>query len=442
MATPSLPPGPRAPALVQLYHFTQRPLPWLDACARRHGDPFTVRFPGLGNFVLVSAPALIKQVFTGDDAILRAGEANAIVEPLVGKHSVLLLDGEPHLRQRRLLSPPMRGERMHAYGALMAEIAAAELARVPRRRPVAIHDAMQAITLDVILRAVFGLEAGARMTSLRALLLAVLEPPPAFLAFLPVRYLDFPGSPFRTFLRRRAAVDRALREVIAARRREPAGADILSLLVAARDEEGAAMTDDELVDELITMLVAGHETTATALSWAVACLLENPATLTRLVAELDGARTAGGSLDLAAVARLEYLDAVVKESLRLRPVIPDVVRKTKAPVELAGHTIPVGTSLAPCIYLAHRRAESFPEPTRFRPERWLGAKVDPYTWLPFGGGIRRCLGMAFAIFEMKIVLGEVLTRTRLRLAGPGPVGTVRRTVTLAPAGGTRVVLDG
>lgn len=437
----ALPPGPREPAIVQLVQFTQRPLEWLDDCARRYGDPFTSHFPGLGAFVLASSPALIKEIFTGDADVLHAGKANAMLEPFVGKHSVLLLDGAPHLRQRRLLSPPMRGERMQAYASLIGEITRAELARMPVGEPFSLHEHMQSITLEVILRAVFGLEEGAHMRSLRSLLLAMLEPPPAIMAFIPVRYLDFPLSPYRTFVKRRAAVTRSLREVIRARRAalaaggEP-GTDILSLLLTARDEDGAPMTEDELCDELVTMLVAGHETTATALSWAFACLLEHRHVAERLRAEIAGEE------DPAALAGVEYLDLVVKETLRLRPVIPDVVRKTQRPVTFAGHELPAGVSLTPCIHLAHRRPESWPDPDRFDPERFRGAKLDPYAWFPFGGGIRRCIGMAFAMYEMKIVLGTILPRVEVRLAKPGTVPVVRRTITLAPKHGTRVILEG
>ena len=439
----SLPPGPRAPAIVQLLEFTYRPTAWLEACARRYGDPFTARFPGLGTFVLCSAPALVKQIFTGDDDALLAGKANAIVEPIVGRHSVLLQDGPPHLRQRRLLSPPMRGERMHAYGGLIARITADELARMPRGRPFAIHAHLQAITLDVILRAVFGLDEQAARGELRARLVELLQPPPALMTFVPVRYLDFPGSPYRTFLARREQVDRELRRILRARMAAGPGdgTDVLSLLLAARDERGAPMTEDELRDQLMTMLIAGHETTATALSWAFALILDHPAIEARLRAELDGVRAPDGALDPAAVAGLDYLDAVVKETLRLRPVIPDVVRELQRPMRFAGFELPAGVMLTPTIYLTHRRPELYPEPTRFRPERWLGAKVDPYAWFPFGGGIRRCLGMAFALYEMKQVLARVLVDARPRLARPGPVRTIRRTVSLAPAGGTRVILD-
>lgn len=438
----SLPPGPRQPSFVQLLQFVQRPLPWMDACARRYGDPFTARFAGLGDFVLLAAPDLIKQVFTGDADVLHAGKANAILEPMVGSNSVLLLDGAPHLRQRRLLLPPLRGERMFAYAQLMAEIATAAADRMPIGEPFALHPIMQSITLEVIMRAVFGLEQGARMDELRGLLVELLEPPPAIMVFLPVKYLDFPLSPYRTFLRRRAAVDRVLRGIVRARMAstDPPGTDILSLLLSARDEAGVAMTEDELRDELITMLVAGHETTATSLSWAFACLLEHPEAGARLAAELDGVRSSGGGVHPEALNDLEYLDAAVKETLRLRPILPDVVRKVQAPFQLGGYTIPPGVSLTPCIYLAHRRPEAYPEPERFRPERFLGARLDPYTWLPFGGGIRRCLGMAFALYEMKIVVGVMWSRLRLRLASPGPVRVVRRTFTLAPRGGTRVVV--
>jgi cytochrome P450 len=437
----SLPPGPRAPGIVQLLQFTQRPVPWLEECGRKYGDAFTVKFPGLGDFVLVSSPALIREIFTGDSDVLHAGKANILLEPFVGKHSVLLLDGAPHLRQRRLLSPPMRGERMQAYAALIGEITRAELAKMPVGRPFSMHEHMQSITLEVILRAVFGLEQGAQMQALRVLLVKMLEPPPAIMAFVPVRYLDFPFSPYRDFVKARLGVIAALRDVIRARRVAldaggTAGTDVLSLLMAARDEDGAPMTEDELCDELITMLVAGHETTATALSWAFAVLLEHRDVAARVCDEV-----AGKADDPAALAQVEYLDLVVKETLRMRPIIPDVVRKTQRPMTFAGYDLPAGVGLTPVITLAHMREESWPEPRRFDPERFRGAKIDPYAWLPFGGGIRKCLGMAFAMYEMKIVLGMILPRVTMRLARPGSVPIVRRTITLAPKGGTRVVMS-
>lgn len=441
-----LPPGPPGPAFLQTLGYTYWTFPFFERCARRYGDPFTLRMPGFGSFIMLAAPELIKQVFTGDPEQLHAGKANAVLEPVVGRHSVLLLDGKEHLRQRRLLLPPLHGERMQAYAALMASIASAQIERMPVGARFSIHEHMQAITLQVILRAVFGLDEGAQMDELAALLVEFTRPPPSLMIFVPpawLQYGDFPLSPYRAFLRRREKVDRALRAILRQKMAapDPSRTDILALLLSARDEEGRAMTEDELRDELVTMLIAGHETTATALAWVFAFVLQHRDVAARLADELAGAQRADGEIDVAKLTSNEYLDAVVKESLRLRPIVPDVVRRVQSPITIAGYEIPEGAFLTPCIHLAHRRAESWPEPDRFRPERFLGAKIDPYAWLPFGGGIRRCLGMAFALYEMKIVIGVTLLRARLRLATSDPLKVVRRSVTLAPAGGTPVVLE-
>lgn len=436
----SLPPGPREPSVVQLLRFTFQPLEFLEDSLARYGDPFTLRFAGLGNFVLVTAPDLLKQVFTADADELTSGSANKILEPVTGPRSLLLLDGAEHLRMRRLLMPPLHGERMHAYAETMAKAANEEVRHFSSGRPFSLHPHMQAITLEVILRAVFGVEDRARLARLVEVLEKFMKPPPAIFAFAPVLQKDFAFSPMRIFFRRREAVDRELYALIDERQKHPdeSRTDVLALLLAARDEEGKPLTRSELRDELVTMLVAGHETTATSLSWTIACLLENPAVLERLEAELAGCVQKDGSIDVAAVVRAEYLDAVVKESLRLRPIVPDVVREVRVPFEFAGHKIPVGTFLTPCIHLAHRQPDVYPEPARFRPERFIGVKPDPYRWFPFGGGIRRCIGMAFALYEMKVVLATILTRTRLRLTRP--VKVIRRTLTLAPSRGTEVEL--
>lgn len=436
------PPVVRTPSIVQLLQFSLRPLEFFDACARRYGDVFTVRLPSFGDYVMLGSPALVKQVFTEDSETLHAGKANALLEPIVGANSVLLLDGKPHLRQRRLLLPPLHGERMHAYAELMAKITRDALRVMPRGEPFSIHGPMQSITLQVILRAVFGLDEGAQMDALATLLTEYLTPPPAIFTFLPLEYADFPLSPYRAFVRRREAVDRELRKILRARMAtpDPTRTDILSLLLSARDEDGRAMSEDELRDELLTMLLAGHETTATALAWTFACILDTPEVSARLDDELARVRGANGEIDIAALVRNEYLDAVVKESLRLRPIIPDVVRRVQQPYRIAGYDVPVGAFLTPCIHLVHRRADLYPEPDRFRPDRFVGVKPDPYAWFPFGGGIRRCLGMAFALYEMKVVLGIILAHAQLRLADQRPIGVVRRGITLAPSGGTRVVL--
>ncbi len=442
-----LPPGPSLPSVVQTLALTYRPLEFFDRCVKRHGDPFTVRMIGFGDFVMVSSPALIKQVFTGDPEALAAGEANAMLEPIVGKNSVLLLDGKAHLRQRRLLLPPLHGDRMLQYTTLMAEIARDAVARMPTATPFSLHPFMQEITLQVILRAVFGLTEGAQLRELATLLTEFTRPPPMWLTFFPTQHLhwtDFPGSPYRTFVQRRDRVDVQIRALIRQRQAAPPHTggprtDVLSLLLEARDEEGAPMTEDELRDELMTMLIAGHETTATSLSWAFALILADGGIEARLAQEL--APLLELPLDRLAAALLEndYLDAVIKESLRLRPILPDVVRRVKVPTRLGDHDIPVGAYLTPCIHLAHQRPESWPDPQRFSPDRFLqGAKLDPYSWLPFGGGIRRCLGMAFALTEMKIVLGVALLRARFTLADRRPPHYERRGITLAPSGGTRV----
>src|SRR5215475_8484994 len=274
----ALPPGPRQPGIAQLLEYTFRPLPFFDRCIRDHGDLFTLRMPGLGDFVMVGSPELVKQVFTADSDTLHAGSANGIIEPLVGPRSVLLLDGPEHLRQRRLLMPPLHGERMQAYAQLIGEITNATIDRWPVGEPFSLHPHMQSITLEVILRAVFGVDGGARSQRLRNLLVEYMRPPPSIFAFVPALQRDFPLSPYRGFLRRRAAVDDELRGIIEARRRAADAAartDVLSLLLGARDENGTPMTDGELRDELVTMLVAGHETTATALSWAIALVLDD-----------------------------------------------------------------------------------------------------------------------------------------------------------------------
>ncbi len=437
----ALPPGPEAHPITQLFRFAYRPLQFLEESQARYGDPFTLRLAGHGSYVSVSSPELIKQVFTGDPDLYRGGEANGVLEPIFGKSSVMLLDGAAHTRQRKLLMPPLHGERMRAYAQLMAEVTRARLQLMPVGTPFSLHPHTEAITLEIILRAVFGAEAGSEFERLRQSLLALLVVPPTFFVFVPVRYVDFPLSPYRAFLARREAVARDLRALAERRRADgyEGKSDVLSLMLSARDEDGRPMTDGEVSDQLITMLLAGHETTATALSWAFASIFGDAQVSARLHAELEGARDSNGDLDPVAVTRLDYLDAVVKETLRLRPILPDVVRRLSAPVVLGGHEIPAGVNLMLSIYLAHRRPETYPDPTHFKPERFLGAKLDPNAWFPFGGGVRRCIGLAFALYEMKVVLAQLLLGARFRLASP--TKAVRRGVTLAPSGGTRVVID-
>jgi cytochrome P450 len=430
------PPGPRLPALVQTLLWVLRPTQFLEWCWRRYGDPFTLRLSHVGELVVLADPAAIKAVFTGDPDLLLAGEGNRVLEPVVGRHSVLLLDGAEHLRHRRLLLPPFHGARMHHYGARIAEITRRELDRWPVGVPLALRPSMQAITLEVILRVVFGIEEAARLAEIRGLLqrtldLAASRPLLFLLLWLPRSYTRRPWGPRARFQQALARVDALLLDEIGRRRQAPATAgrdDILSLLLEARDEHGALLTDGELRDELMTLLVAGHETTATALAWAFERLLRAPDALARLQGELA---QGGGA----------YLDAVLKETLRLRPIIPIVVRRLAAPLGLQGYALPTGAHVAPCIYLVQRRPDVYPDPAAFRPERFLDRPADPYAWIPFGGGVRRCLGASFATYEMEVVLATVLAEARLRPARRAAEPIRRRSLTFAPARDGVVVLE-
>ncbi len=440
-----LPPGPTSPPLLQAMRWIQWPMPFLDECARRFGDTFTIRLPAAPPLVMFSHPDAIKAIFTGDEDDLRAGEANARLLPILGNRSLLILDGAEHLHERRLLQPPFHGDRMLAYGTVMRDIAAAAVARWPVGRPFAVHPEMQGVTLDVILRAVFGLDEGPAKRDLRAGLVELLtlgSNPQMLLAVQESSRNGAAAGPATRFFAARARVDRQLFAEIAARRTADVHgrADILSLLLQATDEDGRPLDDQALRDELMTMLLAGHETTATALAWAVSHVVGDARVRGRLLEELHGAGPA--PLDPQHVVRLDYLDAVCRETLRLTPIVPLVGRRLVRPMRMGGVDLPAGVVAAPCIYLAHRRAERWPEPARFRPERFLETKPTPYEFLPFGGGVRRCLGMAFALVEMKIVLAEVLSRVELRAAPGYQVRVVRRSVTLAPAEGMPVVVDG
>ncbi len=426
----SLPPGPRWPGLVQGLQWIYRPIPFMEACARRYGDWFTVRLPRGMTFVFTSEPEAVRQIFAGDPDAFHAGPVNVIVKPLLGAHSLLLLDGKAHRAERRLMMPPFHGERMQAYGEAMRGIIGGAMARFPRGRPFPIHPEMQAVTLDVILRTVFG---AAGETPLKGLLKALLDvsADPAALMFaspdgtVPWLRLQLALgrlSPWGRVAAIQRRVDDALFAEIARRRRGPAGDDILSLLLASRYEDGRPMTDQDLRDELLTLLVAGHETTATALSWAVSRLVRHPEAAARL-------------------GEPDYLDAFIKETLRLHPIVPLVGRYLTKPAAIAGRELPAGASVTPCIYLTHRRPDIWPDPERFDPERFLDTRVPPQHFYPFGGGARRCLGMAFALYEMKVILGEMVGSLKFQ-PSPGYAPRVaRRGITFAPSEGMPVIAN-
>jgi cytochrome P450 len=416
-----------------------RPGSFMERCARRHGDPCTVRLGGFGpdgdtrNVVLVSDPATIKSIFTGGGDFARVFDSRVSMAPMFGERSILLIDGDPHMRQRKLMLPPFHGERMTRYGELMAEITDAELDRWEPGRPFALQPRMQAITLDVILRAVFGLDAGPDRDEVRErieLLLAEVANP---LGELVLGLPPVVRAPIlRMFQRKVDEANEVLYREIARRRDDPRleeRDDILSLLLLARDADGEPMTDAELRDQLVALLLAGHETTATSMAWTFELLFRHPAVHRRLEAECATEEGDGA-----------YLDAVIQESLRLYPPIPVIDRTLAVPFEVAGYELPPGTVLAPCIYLAHRRADVYPDPTSFRPERFLGSKPETYSWIPFGGGIRRCIGASFATFEMKVVMTRILRRATLRAASARPEKIGRRAIVIAPRRGTRAVL--
>lgn len=423
----TLPPGPRVPRPIQLARWIARPSPFLDASRARYGDVFTLRLAGETPWIILADPELIRTVFTGDPRLLHAGEANHILLPVLGPHSVLLLDEDAHLAQRRLLLPPFHGERLRGSAELMRELAEREVGGWPSREAFPLLPRLQALTLEVILRVVFGLHEPARLARMRAALqamLAWLTSPRQFfmLAALGPDRVDRLGLVRRAL----APVDALIYEEIADRRRGHAGADdVLSLLLDARHEDGAPMSDPELRDELLTLLLAGHETTASGLAWALERLLRHPQAWERLQAG-DGA----------------YAEAVVKETLRIRPVLALVLRKLTAPMELGAHALPAGVALAPCIHLLHRRADLYPDPLAFRPERFLEAQPSAYAWIPFGGGVRRCLGASFAQLEMRVVLEAVARHAALAPVRPEGERVVRRAITLTPERGALAVREG
>jgi cytochrome P450 len=425
------PPGPRAPGIAQLLHYARDPLGFLSVYQRRYGDIFSVRFPYFGRIVYVAQPDLVKALFTGDPAVFHAGEANAtVLEPALGPNSVLTLDDAPHLRQRKLLLPPFHGERVERYGELIREITRREMESWPVGEPFAMRPHTQRITLAVIMRAVFGVHDEERLGRFEGLIDDFARRVGLVASVPPLRRDLGRLSPWGRFVRSRQALDAFIYEEIALRRAEAETEerdDVLSLLLAARDEEGEPMSDRELRDEMVTVLGAGHETTATGLAWAVELLAHNPAVLAKL-------------RDSLAAGEEDYLGATVKETLRARPVIVDVGRKLTAPATIGGYELEAGSFVLAAIAALHYREDSFPEPEAFRPERFLDTKVDNYAWIPFGGGVRRCIGAAFAEYEMRTILREFVERADLRSADAKPEKVKIRNITLVPAKGTRVRL--
>jgi cytochrome P450 len=423
----TLPPGPRLPSMLQTIGWWNRPTVYVERLRARYGKRFTMRLLGQPPSVVLSDPEDLRELFAAPPDVLHPGEGARILEPIVGRNSVILLDEAPHLEQRKLLLPAFHGERMQRLAGLMTELTDRELDSWPTDAPVTLHERLQNLTMEIILRTVFGLDEGARLESLRDRLTSILSFGDSPISLLPPAQRLLAGrGRFGRFEEDRAQVDRELFALIADRRREGGERDdVLAMLLAAEHEDGSPMTDEEIRDELLTALVAGHETTASSLAFAFEQLARRPEVQERLATDPDDDR---------------YLDATINEVLRLRPVLPNAEpRLVKQEVTIGGWTYPPGVVLIASAALVHHDPEIYPEPHAFRPERFLDTKPGTFTWIPFGGGRRRCIGASFALLEMRIVLRAAAERFTIAAAGP-PQRPRRRMITITPGDGARVRL--
>jgi cytochrome P450 len=423
----TLPPGPRLPSLLQTIGWWNRPTVYVERLRERYGARFTMRLLGQPPSVVLSDPDDLRELFMAPPDVLHPGEGARLLEPIVGANSVILLDEAPHMEQRKLMLPAFHGERMQRLTGLMTELTDRELDSWPTDEPVTLHERLQGLTMEIILRTVFGLDEGARLESLRDRLTSILSFGDSPVSLLPAAQRALAGrGRFGRFEEDRAQVDRELFALMADRRREGGDRDdVLAMLLAAKHEDGSPMSDEEIRDELLTALVAGHETTASSLAFAFEQLARRPEVQERLAADPDDDR---------------YLDATINEVLRLRPVLPNAEpRLVKQEVTIGGWTYPPGVVLIASAALVHHDPAIYPEPHAFRPERFLDAKPGTYTWIPFGGGRRRCIGASFALLEMRIVLRAAAERFTIATAGP-PQRPRRRMITITPGDGARVRL--
>jgi cytochrome P450 len=422
-----LPPGPAWPSLMQTIGWWNRPLAFHESCRRRYGKRYTVRLLGSPPFVMHADPEHIREIFTAPPEVLHPGDGARILEPVVGTYSVILLDEKAHLSQRRLMLPAFHGEKMQRLSDLVAEVTEREVASWPTGTEVTLHPRLQALTLEVILRAVFGLDPGPRLDGLRAALTRILDFATRPMTLVPYLQKEMGGhSRWGRFVALRKEADALVYELIEERRSagDEGGDDVMAMLLAARHEDGSPMSAKELRDELMTLLVAGHETTASSLAFGMNLLARHPHVVDELRAEDD-----------------DYMTATIQEILRARPVLPNAApRLVKQPVTIGGWDYERGPCLLANSYLVHHDPEIYPEPYSFRPERFLEEPPGTYTWIPFGGGRRRCLGASFALLEMKTVLREVLRRYDLQPGVEGAEISRRRSITISPRFGASTVL--
>jgi cytochrome P450 len=457
-ASIKLPDGPSRPALLRRLSVLQwifRPLKVLEARAKKYGDPFVISKNISPLVVYFSHPKAIEQIMTADAELFEIGSGNDMLIPLVGINSLLLLDGMKHQRQRKLLMPPFHGDRLRTYGQQICDITNHVISQWQVGETVIIRASTQEIALRVILSTVFGLYEGERYDQLRKLLTSMLDsvasPLSSTLLFFPSLQKDWGAwSPWGRFLRLKQQVDSLLIAEIQARRGQtqvasPERDDILTLLLQARDEAGQPMTDEELRDELITLLFAGHETTASALAWALYWVDHLPEVREKLLKELDTLDADADPSALAklneVIARLPYLSAVCYETLRIYPIaLNPFPRILKSPMEIMGYQFEKGTILLASTYLTHQREDIYPQPKQFKPERFLERQFSPYEYFPFGGSNRRCIGAAFALLEMKLVLSTILSRYEVKLVGDRQILPTRRGVTVAPPANMRMTV--
>ena len=430
-----LPTGPKIPKLIQQFRFILFPMSFLEDCTKRYGDIFTLQFTYVSIVIISNSKAL--QKLLNDREFIAPGDSNKVIEPVVGSNSVITISGEKHRRQRQLLMPPFHGDRMRTYGETINNITQEIIADWQTTEPFNVREEMQKITLRVIMQAVFGLYKGKRAAEIENHIQEFLEaggsPLGSMILFFPKLQRDMGSlTPWGSFLYHREQADKLLYQEIDERRKNPddSRTDIMSMLMASRDEQGEAMTDEELRDELMTLLFAGHETTATALTWALYWIHKLPEVKEKLLAELD---SLGENPDSNAILKLPYLNAVYCETLRIYPVAMLTFRREVAsPVSLVGHELEPGTQVMGSIYSIHHDEDLYPEPNKFRPERFLERRFSAYEFIPFGGGTRRCIGMALAQFEMKLILAKIILDLDLNLVTSGEVKAKRRGVVTGP----------
>lgn len=433
------------PAFIQILNWILRPVPFMKNCIRKYGDWFTIRFPGLPPFVITSDPAAVKQIFAGSPEQLYSGIANRILKPTMGEHSVLLADGDTHLRLRKLMSAPLHGDRMRSYQADMQNVTQRVADGWKQNKPFAFHPEMQSITLQIIIHAVFGFKGGERFEQLKtkcAKLLDTVSNPFGILLvnndgeirLKPLLALPVPFSPYVQMQNLLKELDVILYAEIEERQRIDCSGrtDILSLLIESRDENNQALSPKELRDQMVTLLLAGHETTATAICWVFYRLLLHDEIRANLIKELEANDWSPDT---------DYLDAVIKEAMRINPVVQLVVRHLNEPLEIAGKQLPRGVVVAPCIYLTHYRSDIWDKPQDFKPERMLENRILPFEFFPFGGGVRRCIGAAFASYEMQVVISCILKDFDLKLKPGYRMKITRRGITFAPSKGLPVVVN-